>query len=106
MSKDQAFDLVHYLQKEQPHQNYFTNMAYLTNCIIHIIIYFSFPAYSLTTFPSIAPGLTGVITFFSFMALIVLQVVLFLTKKKEIYLRNQLLLFRFIVSPMLTLRLI
>ena len=105
MSKDQAFDLIHYLQKEQPHQHYFTNITYLINCTIHILIYFSFPAYSLTSFPSLAPGVTGVVIMMSFMAFIVVQIVLFLTKKKEIYLRNQLLLFRFVVSPILTLRL-
>lgn len=71
MSKDQAFDLMHYLQKEQPHQNYFTNMAYLANCTIHIIIYFSFPAYSFTNLPSIASEATGIVILASFMALIV-----------------------------------
>ena len=104
MSKDQAFDLIHYLQKEQPNQHYFTNIVYLANCTIHFIIYFSFPAYSLTSFPSLAPGVTGVVALMSFMAFIILQIVVFLTKKKEMYLRNQLLLFRFVVSPILTLR--
>ena len=106
MSKDQAFDLIHYLQKEQPNQHYFTNIVYLANCTIHFIIYFSFPAYSLTSFPSLAPGVTGVVALMSFMAFIILQIVVFLTKKKEIYLRNQLLLFRFVVSPILTVRFI
>jgi hypothetical protein len=81
-------------------------MVYLTNCAIHLIIYFSFPAFSLANFPPVAPGFTGVVILLSFTLLLLLQIVLFLTKKQEIYLRNQLLFFRFVVSPIITMRLI
>lgn len=103
MAKAALFDLIHHLLKSRRTMTYFASAMYLLNLAILMAVYLSMPLINRLHIKSIITNLAPTVLFTGFALLMVVEVVFYLVKRRELYLTHQLMVFRFLFSPLLTL---
>jgi hypothetical protein len=106
MVKTAIFDLIHLLQTTRRSENYFPPLMYLLNLVIHVIIYLSIPSINMLHIDTFTAITTPIYVFTAFILVLLLQALFYLLKKRQLYLTQQLSVFRFIISPLFALNLL
>lgn len=106
MWKAAIFSLINHLHQSRRNITYFPSILYLSNLAIHLLLFLSLPLINRLHLQTIITSITLIVLLSIFTLLMVLQMVFYLVKKRELYLAHQLMLFRFILVPLLTLSLL
>ncbi len=105
MVKSALFGLAHHLLQSRSTSPYFAPALYFLSLLLHLFLYLSMPLMGVLRVSALLTGLTLLALSSVSTLLILAQVVVFLAKKKEAYLSQQLMVFRFVLAPLLTLTL-
>lgn len=106
MSKAALFDLANHIHKERRSITYSSAILYILNLVIHSLVYLSMPLINKLHLKHIATSLSPLVLLSIFTLLIIGQMAFYLAKKRGLYLTHQLMAFRFLVAPLLTLALL
>lgn len=102
MVKAVVFELINKLQDSRKDQTYFPSAMYITNTVIHITIFLSIPSLSIIGILTILIKASVIYVLSGFILVLLIQILVYLLKRVQLYLAYQLSFYRFVVGPLLT----